>query len=120
MDDLTQAELGERFGVRQQTIGAWERGERPQSRFFGVLAKYLGLAGEQELVSLIDSQLDSPVEQDPGGAMADRAVDTDAATMRLIAQQFVRDQESRSLPPKDAADIYKDLIGYFRTRAVDR
>jgi transcriptional regulator with XRE-family HTH domain len=60
-DDLTQAELGQRFGVRQQTIGAWERGERPQSRFIGSLAEYIGLE-KQGLLSLIDGQLEPPPE----------------------------------------------------------
>jgi transcriptional regulator with XRE-family HTH domain len=60
-DDLTQAELGQQFGVRQQTIGAWEHGERPQSRFIGSLAEYVGLE-KQDLVSLIDSHLELPAE----------------------------------------------------------
>lgn len=116
-DDLTQAELAERFGVRQQTIGAWERGERPQSRFLGELAGYLGLEGASELMSLIDSQPELPVDQDATAAPAD---DTDAATMRLLARSFVEDQRCGSLPPSQAADIYRNLTEYFRARALDR
>jgi transcriptional regulator with XRE-family HTH domain len=121
VDDLTQAELGERFGVRQQTIGAWERGERPQSRFLGPLAEYLRLTGEPELVALLDGQqTESLVEQDANVSMADEPVETDGAAVRLLLRRFVKDQESRSLPPKEAAEIYKDLIAYFQARADDQ
>jgi hypothetical protein len=106
--------------VRQQTIGAWERGERPQSRFFGALAGYLGLAGERELASLLDSGPDSSAEQDAVASMADEPVETDGAAVRLLVRRFVRDQERGSLPPEKAAEIYKDLIGYFQARAVDQ
>jgi transcriptional regulator with XRE-family HTH domain len=120
IDNLTQAELGERFGVRQQTIGAWERGERPQSRFFARLAQYLGLGGEQELVSLIDSRADVSAEQEAAGDLAGEAADTDAAVMRTLARQFARDQERGSLPKQEAAEIYRDLIKYFRMRSAEQ
>jgi transcriptional regulator with XRE-family HTH domain len=119
-DDLTQAELGERFGVAQQTIGAWERGERPQSRFFGELASYVGLEGEQELVSLIDSEPVLPTEQSSTGKEApDDPCRTDAATMRFIARNFVEAQRTGSLQPAEA-DVYRNLTNYFLARGVDR
>lgn len=55
-DGLSQAELGARFGVRQQTVGAWERGERPQARFLPALADYVGLRDEQELRRLLETE----------------------------------------------------------------
>jgi transcriptional regulator with XRE-family HTH domain len=116
-DDLTQAELGERFGVRQQTIGAWERGERPQNRFLGELADYLGFEGEQELVALLDNEAELP--QDVFGAAGDKLPATDGETVRMIAWRFVRDQEEGSLSPAQAADIYRSLLEYFQTRAAD-
>lgn len=119
-DDLTQGQLAERFGVRQQTIGAWERGERPQSRFHGELANYLGLRNEHELMALIDSQLDLPTDQDAADLASEEAADADAATMRLLARSFVQDQLKGSLPPAQAADIYRNLTEYFRSRAIDR
>jgi transcriptional regulator with XRE-family HTH domain len=51
----SQAELGRWFGVRQQTIGAWERGERPQGRFLTRLAEYLG-ESEADLRGLLDAE----------------------------------------------------------------
>ena len=117
-DDLTQAALGKRFGVRQQTIGAWEHGERPQNRFLGDLANYLGM-GKQELLSLIDNQPELPTGQDAVAVAEDEPADSDAATMRLLARRFVEDQERGSLPPA-AADIYRNLTEYFRDRAVGR
>lgn len=55
----TQAALAARLGTRQQTIGAWERGERPQRRFLRQLAEYVGLpGGEDALVQLLDRERD--------------------------------------------------------------
>ena len=119
-DDLTQAELGERFGVKQQTIGAWERGERPQSRFFGPLADYLGLE-EQELTLLIDSKPELTPDQQPAiGGIPDKPADTDGAAMRQLAWSFVLDQRSRPLPPDQAAEVYKEITAYFQTRAIEK
>jgi transcriptional regulator with XRE-family HTH domain len=109
-DDLTQAKLGAKFGVSQQTIGAWERGERPQNRFLGALANYLSL-DEQELASLIDQSELSP-KQDTRGVAADEPADSDDAMIRLLTRRFVADQEKGSIP-SEAADIYRKLIDYY-------
>jgi transcriptional regulator with XRE-family HTH domain len=115
-DDLTQAELGERFRVRQQTIGAWERGERPQSRFLNELATYLEFNDERDLAKLLDGQAGpSPVPEVPG-AGSDQVPETDGAAMRMIAWSFVQDRQSGSLPPAQA-DVYRSLIQYFQARA---
>jgi len=100
---LTQAQLGAKFGVRQQTIGAWEHGDRPQNRFFSKLAEYLDL-DEQELVLLVG---------EPTGESAE----SNDETMRMLARRFVEDLESGSLPAAKAADIYRNLTEYFRDRA---
>lgn len=119
-DDFTQAELGERFGVKQQTIGAWEHDERPQSRFFGPLAEYLGLE-EQELARLIDGEPDQTIDQEPAtGAVPDKPADTDGAAMRQLAWSFVLDQRSRPLPPEQAAEVYKDITAFFKSRAIEK
>jgi transcriptional regulator with XRE-family HTH domain len=122
IDDLTQTELGERFSVSQQTIGAWEKGtDRPQSRFFGPLAQYLGLESDQEVVALLDSQpTELSADQGVVGSMADEPVETDAAAMRLLLRSFVRDRETGSLGSEEAAKIYESFIEYFQTRAADK
>lgn len=55
-EGLSQAELAAQFGVRQQTLGAWERGERPQARFLPALAEYVGLPDEHALRALLDAE----------------------------------------------------------------
>lgn len=51
---LTQSEAAEFFGVRPQTIGAWEAGRTPpQSRFYPKLAEYLHLASGEEVSKLL-------------------------------------------------------------------
>ncbi len=105
-DGLTQAELGDRIGAAQQTIGAWERGERPQPRYFPKLAEYLSL-DERELASLI-------------GEAGDDSADSNDETMRQLAQSFIESQRTGPLPPPQAADIYRNLTDYFRARAVGK
>jgi transcriptional regulator with XRE-family HTH domain len=117
-DDMTQGELAKRFRVSQQTIGAWERGERPQSRFIRELANYLGLNGEQELMSLIDSNPEHQVDPDEVSEATDELseAEANAATMRLLAENFVENQRRDPLPSGQAAGIYRDFIQYFQTR----
>src|SRR5436309_13060737 len=50
---LTQQDLADRFGVRSQTIGAWENGKRPQRRFFVPIAALLELRGPDEVEALL-------------------------------------------------------------------
>ena len=71
-------------------------------------------------MALIDSQLDLPTDQDAADLASEEAADADAATMRLLARSFVQDQLKGSLPPAQAADIYRNLTEYFRSRAIDR
>ena len=115
-DDLTQGDLAERFGVAQQTVGAWERGERPQNRFFGPLASYLGLSDERELMSLLESQADPAAGQSAVGIDGPSA--TDGEAMRQLAWQFVQDQQRGHLSAAEAG-VYQSLIAYFQTRATD-
>lgn len=78
----TQAELAARLGTRQQTIGAWERGERPQRRFLRQLADYVGLAGgEDALNRLLDQERDirSIATSDRGSANLPETGSTEAA-----------------------------------------
>jgi transcriptional regulator with XRE-family HTH domain len=115
--DLTQFELGEQFGVAQQTIGAWERGERPGREFLVRLASYIGLDSEQELISLLNSQEDLPDKPDTTGTEMAQTADTDAATMRLLARCFTAERISGSLPSEHAAAIYHNFTAYFMARA---
>jgi transcriptional regulator with XRE-family HTH domain len=104
-DRLTQAALGARFGVTQQTIGAWEHDERPRSRFFSELAGYLGMDLE-ELVELIDRR--DEIHETP----AEESADTHARMMEQLALSFMEAQQSGSLSPQ-VADAYRELFTYY-------
>lgn len=53
----TQAQLAGRLGTRQQTVGGWERGDRPQRRFLAPLAEYVGIpGGEAALSHMLDQE----------------------------------------------------------------
>lgn len=109
-DDLTQAQLGKKLGVSQQTIGAWERGERPQSRFLGALARYLGMSTDK-LALVIDRQPhEDRVAAEPYDA-AEELADGDDAMMRELARSFMEAQ-SRGLSSQ-GAEAYNVLFKYF-------
>jgi transcriptional regulator with XRE-family HTH domain len=109
-DDLTQAQLGKKLGVSQQTIGAWERGERPQSRFLGSLARYLGMSTDK-LSLLIDRQPhDDKVVSEPYDP-AEELADSDDAMMRQLARSFMEAQ-SKGLSTQ-GAEAYNVLFKYF-------
>jgi transcriptional regulator with XRE-family HTH domain len=109
--NLTQAQLGKRLGVSQQTIGAWERGERPQSRFLNDLAGYLGM-DKDKLVLLIDRQS----HEDSAASESDEAIDelddSDDAMMRQLARSFMEAQ-SKGLLSSQGAEAYTALFKYF-------
>jgi transcriptional regulator with XRE-family HTH domain len=81
----TQAQLAARLGTRQQTVGGWERGDRPQRRFLGLLAEYVGIpGGEAALALMLDQEQEirtgsglqqspHPSEQAPEGQTAVQA-----------------------------------------------
>jgi transcriptional regulator with XRE-family HTH domain len=105
-DDLTQAELAERFRVRQQTIGAWERGERPQPRFWPPIAEYLDLSGGDEAVEgLLDSESRAGVTSDHGED--DPATASDALTVLLNAY---RDRQRFGKMSDEEVRLFRDIF----------
>ena len=50
---MTQAELAESWGIRVQTVSAWERGHQPQRRFYGKIAEFLNLRDERSVEALL-------------------------------------------------------------------
>lgn len=137
-DDLTQAQLGKMLDVTQQTIGAWERGERPQSGKLDAIAQYLRMDKER-LVSLIDGQLpwpsgqahvseaaegladgevseeppDSEASEEPADSKAaDEAADSNDAMMRRLANSFMTAEKKGPLSSQ-RAEAYLALFEYF-------
>ena len=60
--DLTQAGLGTRLGVQQQTIATWESGKRPKPAHHQAIADFLGISID-DLVDLIDPPQASAVSR---------------------------------------------------------
>jgi transcriptional regulator with XRE-family HTH domain len=104
-DGATQAELGRRFGVRQQTIGAWEKGERPQGRFLAKLADYLGLPDEAALLRLV-----APVQPAPTASVPTRDP-VDLLTESLAARIAEGDD-----PAPEVLATVREALAYYRER----
>jgi transcriptional regulator with XRE-family HTH domain len=115
-EDRTQADLARQFNVSQQTIGSWERGERPQGRFFAALTQYLDLADEHELVSVLDrdTRPAGALIAFPGPKPADEP-EPDSATVRRLMENFVERSRAGSLS-REEAEVYREAIRYFTVR----
>jgi transcriptional regulator with XRE-family HTH domain len=107
-DDLTQAQLAAQFGVRQQTIGAWERGERPQGRFVPVLAEYLGIESDAELRRILD-QASSQRERRTTDTLGTEKPDP----IELLTESFAERMKRGSMSVEEVA-MFRDLFDYHR------
>ena len=103
MDHLTQEQLAARFGVKQQTIAAWEQGNRPDSCHFAGLARYLRIA-EADLVVLIDSQPKLPINPAKLGANAKESA---YLIMQQLATSFAESERNGTLTPEKVAAYHK-------------
>jgi transcriptional regulator with XRE-family HTH domain len=113
---LTQAQLGARLGVRQQTIGAWERGDKPQSRFLSPLAEFLGLDGLDELETMLDHLETSPAAGGPRTSRSDAGGSATSAEERLTVLTNAVSARLISGPPltPDETATVRDLIAALR------
>lgn len=115
-DDLTQAELGERFNVKQQTVGAWERGERPQAGQLPKLAEYIGLASERELSALLDRETAAQRAASAAGDHIGWDQLTDAQVMKRVTQAFIDGVRTGTLTADDRP-LFRAIVSYFQQRA---
>ena len=109
LEHLTQGQLATRFGVKQQTIAAWEKGNRPDSRHFAQLADYLSMAVE-ELVVLIDSQPKLPIHPAKLGA---NAKESSYLIMQQLATSFAESDRKGTLTPEKVA-AYNKFADFFK------
>jgi transcriptional regulator with XRE-family HTH domain len=105
-ENRTQADLAKVFGVRQQTVGSWERGERPQARFAGAIADYLALPDEVRSVILGSGAPNTPALPPPSeSAHPDPASQSGSPPTRQMplrdAGSGVQDLQQRSRRPVD-------------------
>lgn len=110
LDHLTQKQLANRFGVKQQTIAAWEQGNRPDSSHFAELARYLSMV-EKDLVALIDSQPKLPIHLAKLGANAKESA---YLIMQQLASSFMESDRKGTLTP-EVAEAYSKFADYFRS-----
>lgn len=109
LEHLTQKQLAARFGVKQQTIAAWEQGNRPDSCHFAELASYLSMA-EEDLVVLIESQPKLPIHAAKLGANAKESA---YLIMQQLASSFVESDRKGTLTPEKVA-AYTKFADFFK------
>lgn len=115
-DGLSQAELAARFGVRQQTVGAWERGERPQGRFLAALAEYVGMPDEHALRALLDA--DQHVREDTAPSAAPLPMDRTTAraveALAALTESFAERMRTGSALSEEEGVILREVVAALR------
>jgi len=103
----TQQQLADFFGVRTQTVSAWERRNNPQRRFFAKIAEFLDLPGMEAVESLL------PGRQGDVGvvAAANDGPPPEAAKLQALVVEAVASQVSagRNLSP-GLVNLLQDLM----------
>jgi transcriptional regulator with XRE-family HTH domain len=114
---LSQAKLGERIHVSQQTIATWENGGRPESRYFTALRDFLDLSSEEEVVAILDAHDPRRRSQD---AEPPTALNMEGLTARqaldLLVQTYATQVNAGNLTDAQS-EIYATLTRYYT--AVD-
>jgi len=110
---MTQAEVAEQIGVRQQTIGAWERGERPQSRYYAALTSYLALPNERSLIALLDNEAQSGAAVTRAAPSQHEPSPPDFDPMAVLARSYAERIQDGTPLSTDEIALYRDFIAYF-------
>ena len=124
-NNQTQAQLAADLGTRQQTVGNWERGERPQKRFLGKLAEYVEL-DEGALRVMLDREAVARSSGEPVGLSPSRATDQhtspDSAIQAFIAvakSYSVKIALGNDLNPQELAQLDRVMDVLERHLAQD-
>ena len=103
----TQAQVAKSIGVRQQTIAAWESGDRPQPRFLPALVEYLELGSEAALRQLLE--LTPPTTADVAAPQPHKSAQVLYDT---LAESFAL--RSRVGPMSvDETALFKELLTHY-------
>lgn len=116
---LTQAQLGSMLGVRQQTVGAWERGESPQSRFLDALVDFLELPSRRELEQMLARGNDQRSSGGPRTPGSDSDSPTSSALESLAALANAVSSRLASGPPltSDETATIRELVAALQGSA---
>jgi hypothetical protein len=118
-----------------QTVSAWERGHRPQRRFFGKIAEFLNLRDEQSVEALLSGKSIkagapiAPSENPPSEPTQLQALVIEAVANQLkrpgerrpeVMEMLARLMDSVGLPSAKVAACSADCACVARLRKVSR
>ena len=102
---LSQTAVGDRLGVRQQTVGLWESGERPRSRYLPLIAAFLDIEVE-ELVGLYDGEAGTA---DPSALSVTQEAVLNGAARRKLANDVGDIARTRTLTAHET-ELFQGLL----------
>jgi hypothetical protein len=111
--------MAKAFDVRQQTIGRWEDGARPQRRFWSAIADFLGLPDAEVVGELVAAGTTAEIIPIHGGPPPVPIAPVDRRDQ--VIDVALEKLQSRTLTPAEAEVLGKliDLVGEKATRPSD-
>lgn len=86
---MTQEDLAKLWGIRMQTVSAWERGQRPQRRFRAQIAEFLDLRNEEGVEALLSGRPPTRrVSAADGGDVPPEPTRLQALVIEAVAHQL--------------------------------
>jgi transcriptional regulator with XRE-family HTH domain len=105
-----QGQLAEHWGIRTQTVSAWERGHAPQRRFFGKIAEFTNLP-DARAVELLLRGHDAEAEPVPAGSYDSPPVsDLQVRVVDAITRQL----ETGRKPSEELTKLFRELIAWAK------
>lgn len=119
---LTQVQLAESMGVRSQSIARWEKGSRPQPRFYLTIASFLGLDGEEAVRALVRGELVPPLDDEGSSRHRSQPLATSAPVrpeplegpqLAALREAFIARSQHGQLSPEEI-QLFWFFSGYNR------
>jgi transcriptional regulator with XRE-family HTH domain len=114
--DWTQGQLAEYWGIRTQTVSAWERGQAPQRRFFAKIGGFIGVADERAVEMLLAGN-DADTEDLP--ARKHDAPPHVADLQLRVVDAITRQLETGRRPTPELTKLFMELMVWAKQPASE-
>jgi transcriptional regulator with XRE-family HTH domain len=105
----TQGDLAKHWGIRTQTVSAWERGQAPQRRFFAKIAEFIGLPDGRAAEMLLpgnDTEAESAFEGEPN------VPPSVSDLQRRVVNAITRQLETGHRPTSEQTKLFLELMAW--------
>lgn len=113
--DWTQGQLAKCWGIRTQTVSAWERGQAPQRRFFAKIGEFIG--ADARAIEMLLAGNDAGTEDVPAGK--DDAPPQVADLQLRVVDAITRQLETGRRPTPELTKLFTELMAWAKQPASE-